>query len=37
VPCGTANGMPVGLQIVGGLGHDLDPLRLGIAYQASLA
>ncbi len=35
VPCGfTAAGLPVGLQIVGGPGRDLDVLRIAHAFEA---
>ena len=33
VPCGTANGIPVGLQIMSASGRDDLALRLGAAYQ----
>jgi aspartyl-tRNA(Asn)/glutamyl-tRNA(Gln) amidotransferase subunit A len=33
VPCGTAKGLPVGLQIIGASGHDEAVLRLGAAFQ----
>jgi aspartyl-tRNA(Asn)/glutamyl-tRNA(Gln) amidotransferase subunit A len=33
VPCGKANGLPVGLQIIGASGHDEAVLRLGAAFQ----
>jgi len=34
VPCGfTKGGLPVGLQIVGGMGRDLEVLALGAEYQ----
>jgi aspartyl-tRNA(Asn)/glutamyl-tRNA(Gln) amidotransferase subunit A len=35
VPCGMANKMPVGLQIIGASGNDESVLRLGAAFQAS--
>jgi amidase len=34
VPCGfTADGLPIGLQIVGGRGRDLEVLRLAYAFE----
>ena len=34
VPCGmSAAGIPIGLQLVGGLGGETDVLRLGHAYE----
>jgi aspartyl-tRNA(Asn)/glutamyl-tRNA(Gln) amidotransferase subunit A len=33
VPCGKANGMPVGFQIIGASGNDATVLRLGAAFQ----
>lgn len=33
LPCGKANGLPVGLQLFGASGHDEAVLRLGSAFQ----
>ncbi|HEX6260362.1 MAG TPA: amidase [Woeseiaceae bacterium] len=33
IPCATANGLPVGLQVVSESGRDEDAIRLGAAYQ----
>jgi aspartyl-tRNA(Asn)/glutamyl-tRNA(Gln) amidotransferase subunit A len=33
VPCGSVNGLPVGLQIISAIGCDDDALRLGAAFQ----
>lgn len=33
VPCGTANGMPVGFQVFGATGNDESVLRLGAALE----
>jgi aspartyl-tRNA(Asn)/glutamyl-tRNA(Gln) amidotransferase subunit A len=35
VPCGTADKLPVGLQIIGASGNDEAVLRLGTAFQTS--
>ncbi len=36
VPCGlTADGLPVGLQIVGGRGHEIDVLRASAVFEAA--
>ena len=33
VPCGKANGLPVGLQIISAAGRDEDALRLGASFE----
>ena len=33
VPCGTANGLPVGVQVFGAAGNDEAVLRLGAALE----
>lgn len=37
VPCGMAGRLPVGLQVIGAAGRDDQVLRLGAAYQRSMA
>jgi aspartyl-tRNA(Asn)/glutamyl-tRNA(Gln) amidotransferase subunit A len=37
VPCGLAEGLPVGLQLVGGPWREVELLRLGRAYEAITA
>lgn len=37
IPCGTANGLPVGLQVFGASGNDEAVLRLGAALDRSRA
>lgn len=37
LPCGTAHGLPVGLQLIGRAGDDAAPLRLADAFQRRTA
>ena len=37
VPCGTTHGLPVGLQIIGATGDDDLVLRLGAAFERTMA
>jgi aspartyl-tRNA(Asn)/glutamyl-tRNA(Gln) amidotransferase subunit A len=37
LPCGTAHGLPVGLQLIGRAGDDTAPLRLADAFQRHTA
>ena len=36
IPCGfTAEGLPVGLQVVAGTNREMDVLRLGAAFESA--